>query len=149
MTQIATVCEIKKDSAVVEVRRRSACEGCHAGGCLGCGKTIRAEAHNQVGARVGDTVEIETTSARVLLHAALVFLVPLLVAGGFYLFGWLLSLGEAVCYLLALGGIAVTFGGLVLYVRLRGVQVPLCIIRVLHTEETEEVEEATEGGIEE
>lgn len=140
MTQTAVVCETKETVAVVKVQRQSACAGCHAGSCLGCGKSVRAEAENFVGARVGDAVEIEATTTHVLLHAVLVFLMPLALAVCFYILGRILSLGEPVCYLLALGGLALAFGGLVLYTRVRGVQVPLRIIRVLGTEGTEEGE---------
>ena len=97
MIQTARVCETKEAVAVVEVRRQSACAGCHAGGCLGCGKVVRAEAENSVGAQVGDLVEIEGTTTRVLLHAVLVFLMPLVSAVCLYLLGWGLSHGETIC----------------------------------------------------
>ena len=142
MTQTATVCAIKEATAIVEVRRESACAGCHAGGCLGCGKTVRAEADNDVGACVGDVVEIEATTTRVLWHAALVFLMPLVLAAGLYFIGWLCVLTEPICYLMALGGVALAFGGLILYARLHGVQAPLRIIRVVGAENL------NEGGIE-
>ena len=101
---------------------------------------MRAEAENAVGALVGDRVEIETTTSRVLLHAVLVFLMPLFVAVCFYLFGWSLSLAEEICYLLALCGLALAFCGLVLYTRVRGIQVPLRIIRVLENHDLDEGE---------
>lgn len=140
MKQTATVCEIKKDTAIVEVQRRSACAGCHAGGCLGCGKAVRAEAENAIGARVGDTVELEATTTHVLLHAVLVFLMPLVLAVGMYLLGWGIALPEPICYLLALGGLVLAFAGLMLYARMRGVEAPLRIVRVLGTERLDESE---------
>lgn len=140
MVQTATVCVTKEHTAIVEVCRQSACAGCHAGGCLGCGKAVRAEAENAVGAQVGDRVELEATTSRVLLHAVLVFLMPLFVAVCFYLLGWSFSLTETTCYLLALGGLALAFCGLMLFTRVRGVQVPLRIIRVLGTGDMDEGE---------
>ena len=140
MVQTATVCETKEKTVIVEVRRQSACAGCHAGGCLGCGRAVRAEAENAVGAQVGDHVEIEATTTRVLLYAVMVFLMPLLVAVCFYLVGWSFALTETICCLLALGGLALVFCGLVLYARLRGVPVPLRIVRVLGTEKLDEGE---------
>lgn len=140
MVQTATVCETKERTAIVEVRRQSACAGCHAGGCLGCGQAVRAEAENLVGAQVGDRVELEATTSRVLLHAVLVFLMPLFAAVCFYLLGWSFSLAEPICYLLALGGLALAFCGLMLYARVHGVQVPLRIIRVLEARDTDEGE---------
>ena len=141
MVQIATVCETGRETAVIEVRRQSACAGCHAGGCLGCGKAVRAEAENAVGAQVGDTVEVEATTSHVLAHAVLVFLMPLVLAVCFYILGWSLSFAETTCCLLALAGLVSAFGGLALYTRLRGVQVPLRIIRVLGTEDLVEGED--------
>lgn len=74
--------------AVVETKRASACEGCHKkteeGGCTVCtlmggaDRTLTTRAVNRIGAKVGDTVAVESETGRVLLYAALVFLVPLL-----------------------------------------------------------------------
>ena len=44
------------------------------------------------------------------------------------------------CCLLALGGLALAFCGLALYARLRGVPVPLRIVRVLGSEKLDEGE---------
>jgi sigma-E factor negative regulatory protein RseC len=75
--------------ATVETTRTSACEGCHKAtegeGCSVCSlmggeKKLSSKAYNPVGAKVGDTVMVESSSARMLWYAALVFLVPILVA---------------------------------------------------------------------
>ena len=93
----ATVVEIiDPDIAVVSVERRAACDGCHKqaeGECSVCslmasGKTMKARAYNAVGAAVGDTVVLESSSACVLGYAALVFLLPIVaVIGGYLLAG--------------------------------------------------------------
>lgn len=77
-----------------EVRRASACEGCHKnaeGGCAVCGllggekiRTMKTKAGNGIGAKIGDVVRIETPNEKTLLWAAIVFLLPLvLTAAGF------------------------------------------------------------------
>ena len=80
----AKVVSVNGDVATVVGRRTSACEGCHkrSEGCSVCslmgeGAQITAKAENTVGARVGDTVEIESESKKVLFYGALVFLFPL------------------------------------------------------------------------
>ena len=85
----AVVIETNGFLATVEAERASACEGCHKKegehGCSVCSlvggeRKFRATADNQIGARVGDTVFVESPTSRVMLYAALVFLCPLLAA---------------------------------------------------------------------
>ena len=66
--------------ALVESERLSACDGCHkhAEGCsvcslMGSNKKITSRAKNNIGASVGDEVEIETETKTVLFYAVLVF----------------------------------------------------------------------------
>ncbi|NLK39510.1 MAG: SoxR reducing system RseC family protein, partial [Clostridiales bacterium] len=77
--------------ATIEIMRSSACDGCHknGGGCVSCdifglNKTITAKAENRVGAAAGDRVIIETESGRVIGYAAVVFLLPIVVALALY-----------------------------------------------------------------
>ncbi len=86
----ATVKALLGDVAVVEAERASACEGCHKKtdgehGCAVCSlvggeRKFTATAENRIGAQVGDTVLIESETSRVMLYAAMVFLLPILVA---------------------------------------------------------------------
>ena len=85
----ATVVEIRGSRAVVTTERLSACEGCHKAtegeGCsvctlMGGNRTVSAEAENPLGAKVGDRVMIESRTGRMLWYAALVFLLPILLA---------------------------------------------------------------------
>lgn len=75
--------------AVVEIERISACDGCHKSengqGCAMCAlmgpaRKINTRAYNDVGAKVGDRVRIESATGRMLWYAALVFLLPILAA---------------------------------------------------------------------
>ncbi len=85
----AYVIKVEGQRATVEVERTSACEGCHKSedgkGCsvcsmLGGERRLAADAVNKVGAEVGDRVVIESPTGRMLWYAALVFLLPLVVA---------------------------------------------------------------------
>lgn len=94
MESIGYVTAAEGDCATVEVRRTSACEGCHKnteGGCSVCtlmggenSRVTRTRARNPLGAKPGDRVRIESPASRVLLWAAAVFLLPLgMTAAGF------------------------------------------------------------------
>ena len=113
MRQIATVDEVFVHKVRVSVRRESACSGdCHK--CAGCGavaQTLQITADNPIGARKGDRVYVESSTATVLWAAVLVYLLPIvcflsgyaigtlvgqeaLIATIAFLLGWL----PAVCY---------------------------------------------------
>lgn len=79
MRQIATVDEVLVQSVVISVRRESACSGdCHK--CAGCGavaQCVQVTAENPIGARKGDRVYVESSTATVLWAAVLVYLMPI------------------------------------------------------------------------
>ena len=124
MRNEATVVAVNGTRATVEARRLSACEGCHkkveGEGCsvctlMGGDGTIRTEAENPLGAVVGDRVVIESATGRMLWYAALVFLLPIVLA--------LAAYGVVSCFAAeaawALGAAAIafvgTFAGLFVY----------------------------------
>ena len=83
----ATVISTEGEFALVEVARLSACEGCHkaeGGSCSVCSltssgvKKTTVRAHNAIGALVGEKVVVESSSRRMLLYAAALFLLPIL-----------------------------------------------------------------------
>lgn len=85
MKQKGKVTALEGEFATVEVLRTSACVGCSkAEGCIACKKKITSRAYNPLGAEVGDTVTLESSSETVLLYALLVFLLPLLLTGAAY-----------------------------------------------------------------
>ena len=110
MRQIGIVTEISGRCAAVEVKRMSACSGCHHANpgmdanqnenptdtshCHECSMfpvdtemTVRAV--NEIGAGIGDRVVIESATELILGYAAAVFLLPI---GAAFLFGCLLAL---------------------------------------------------------
>lgn len=113
--------------ATVSVERRAACDGCHKNAdgstcsictLLGGKNRTETKAKNTVGAAVGDVVEVESRSARMLGYAALVFLVPLLAAFAGYLLGYFaFSLGDY-AVLVGIGALVLSFLPIWLYSKL-------------------------------
>ncbi len=115
MQQIGIVRAVKGDFATVEVSRKSACEGCHAkenGECSACvsfgGKSVTSKAINDIGAKVGDRVVLESASSTVLLYAVAVFLFPLLLGIVGYFVGGLFG-GSVPSYIGAVLGFVLAF----------------------------------------
>lgn len=115
----ATVLKTEGNIAEIEVRRATMCEGCEkSGGCGGhcdisgivaTGGKMTAKAYNKIGAAVGDTVEVETESSRVLAYAALVFLLPLVIGGVFFALAAAVSDSDGIALAAAFAGFVLTF----------------------------------------
>lgn len=102
--------------ALVESERLSACDGCHkhAEGCsvcslMGSNKKITSRAKNNIGASVGDDVEIETETKTVLFYAVLVFILPLVVMLALYALASYYDLSEPFRYGAAALGLVLTY----------------------------------------
>lgn len=107
MRQIGIVTEIKNQKTTVEVRRMSACSGCHRANpgmdtasdadishCHECSMfpqetEMTVSAINEIGAAVGERVVIESSTELILGFAAAVFLLPI---GAAFLIGCLFAL---------------------------------------------------------
>lgn len=116
MTRNAIVVETTPDYAVVEVTRESVCAGCHnSDNCSICkiGLTdhaeMRSKAANPLGAREGDTVQIETDSATILHYSAAVFLLPLALGAAGYIIGYIADFDIMIRYIISLIGFAAAF----------------------------------------
>lgn len=118
MNTIAFVKETDGRYAVVETERKSACDGCHKNengeGCAMCkvfgGSTkVSARAKNGIGAKVGDKVEIESSSARMLFYAMLVFILPLVLGIVAYFALIPTGIGEGFSGLCAIGAFVLSF----------------------------------------
>ena len=120
----AKVISTDGDVAVVEVERKSACDGCHKNetgeGCSICSLTVgnrkfNAKASNRVGAKVGDAVEITSSSGRVLFYSAIVFLLPVVIAIAAFFLADSLWENETYSYVSMIVGFLLTFVGVGLY----------------------------------
>ena len=107
MDQIVRVRQTLPDgtASVVHIRE-SACSGdCHK--CSGCGAAKEAvifTADNPVGARVGDLVKVESSTAPVLKAAVVLYVLPLVLFFLGYFLGSLIGLGPlAGCLAFGLG----------------------------------------------
>lgn len=141
----AIVVAICDGRATVETQRLSACEGCHKAtegeGCsvctlMGGNRTLRAEAENPIGARVGDRVVIESRTSRMLWYAALVFLCPIVLAILAYVLASALSMISLWQTLFPLFAFVGTFLGVFVYSK--SVQKKRCdivITEILRVEE--------------
>lgn len=118
MTQIAT---IEKDLgggyAEISVPRKSAC-GHDCEECAGCGMTgaaIKARAKNDIGAKPGEKVVVESSTKKIFGVVALVYVLPVFM----FLLGYFLSegLSEGIRYAIAIAAAAVSFIPCVLYDR--------------------------------
>lgn len=85
MKQKAIVVKADGGNAVVAVLREEACSHCAGRHICGTAGKLKITVKNPVGAKEGDTVEIENASDKVLGYAALVFLAPVLLAVTMYL----------------------------------------------------------------
>lgn len=143
----AVVIAVEDRVATIKLNRKSACEGCHKSedgkGCsvcslLGADREFTATAKNPIGARVGDRVEVETESSRVLFYAALVFLLPLLCALLFWGIATIFTDQMHWKLLTALLGFIASFAGVWFYSeRIRKNQQDIVIVSVLEKSEQE------------
>lgn len=108
--------------AVVETQRKSACEGCHKktdGGCTACslmGKNsvISTKAKNIAGAKIGDTVEIESKTSTMMFYAFLIFILPIIIALAAYFISKKLTT-EGVSLIISLIGFVISYIGVIIY----------------------------------
>ena len=107
MTQIATVVAVSDDgTATVSVKRDSAC-GHDCTSCGACGiidRPINFVAKNSIGAQVGEQVEIESETKKILVIASVVYLIPILMFFAIYCVLNFFGLKEITCILSGLLG---------------------------------------------
>ncbi len=116
MTAECTVVSIKDGkTAIVRAQRKSACAECHANGGKSCGAcdiflgddTFTAEADNSIGAKVGNAVIVESPSGYVIGAAALLFILPIIVAA--LLYGAVYIISHEYAPVGAPGGVALSY----------------------------------------
>ena len=110
MKEIGKVTDIKDKIATIKIKRSSSCGSCTACGMRKDQNEMSLTVSNDLGANLGDWVELELQSISVVKASAIVYMIPLIalilgVAGGYTLAGQLY--GDAELYG-ALGGILLT-----------------------------------------
>ena len=116
MTQFAVIKKLTSPTkAEVEVLRGTACgDSCESCGVCHYASKIRVEAKNEVGAQLGDRVEIEATTSRILGAAVLVYVVPFVLFFIGYAIAAMLEFSEGMCMLLSFAAFAAGMGVVVL-----------------------------------
>lgn len=114
MEQIAVVKQILENGmAKIAVERETACGAAHScSECAGCEKMMTnthtvVTAYNDVQAGQGDVVKVRSESATFFKTAAIVYILPLILALVFYFVALGLAFGEGMQVLMAFGGVAV------------------------------------------
>lgn len=109
MVEKGIVTKLDGDFAVVKVNKKDECSKC--GLCLfpKNADSINFRAENEVNAKVGDVVVIETKERAKTLGILLVFGVPLLLVILSLILGYIFIKDETACLLIALGVVAVWF----------------------------------------
>lgn len=115
--------EINKQTAVVRIRKRSACAHCESrGSCSISKRDMVIEVPNDLKAGVGDEVEVSVPEGTLLKLSALIYLLPViaLLVGAFFgaMIGETLHMNASLTAII-LGGVfmAIAFYGLILYDR--------------------------------
>lgn len=120
MTQIATVERIiDTDHAEISVPRKSAC-GHDCEECAGCGVSgaaVHAKAANPIGALPGQKVVVESSTQKMLVIVAFVYLIPVALFLAGYLLAALVTVSVAVQYTIAIAAFLAGIGFAVLYDR--------------------------------
>ena len=107
MKQKGIVKEIGDGVAIVSLLKEEVCCSCSGRKFCGSAKRVDVKVKNSLDAEIGDTVEIETASEKVLGFAALVFLVPVILAVALYLA--FLTVNQTVASLAAFLGFMIPF----------------------------------------
>ncbi|MGQ9632059.1 MAG: SoxR reducing system RseC family protein [bacterium] len=118
--EVGRVVEVRGDLARVEFNRRGACGNCSI--CtplIGDMSKVAALASNPIGARVGDSVEVELTQGNIVAAAFIVYILPLIALFFGFGFGkwwaervWGMASGQNAGLLLAAALFALAFFGI-------------------------------------
>lgn len=103
MKEIGEVVKVDKNFTAVKISRRSECDKCGMCGMKKHMPFVEVKAANTAGAKVGDTVEIETGGKIKVVSVLLVFLVPLILLAAAIVIGYTYIKNELFILLLCLG----------------------------------------------
>ncbi len=107
MKRSAVVESVENGKTVVAFLREDACESCSGRHfCMNAKKT-KAEVKNSIGAKPGDTVEIETETSSLLLYSFLLFLAPVLLALAMYVI--FIDINATLAYILTAVGFVLPY----------------------------------------
>jgi sigma-E factor negative regulatory protein RseC len=76
--EIGKVADIKDNTAIIKIQRRSSCGSCTACGMRKDQNEILLPVSNDLGAKLGDWVELELQSISILKASTIVYVIPLI-----------------------------------------------------------------------
>lgn len=91
MTEYGLVVKTERGTAFVRFMRNSACGNCKACGMLSTQNEIVVEVPNELGAQVGDNVQVSIVMKKAIKASAIAYMFPLVMLFAGVLFGWLLT----------------------------------------------------------
>ncbi len=109
MKEIGTVVNVDKKNIKVRMQRKSACGNCNMCGFKQGDMHVDITTENNLGAKLGDSVELEMETSTVLFSASIVYILPLIFALLGFLVGWLLKLSELAQFGCLMLGVCVGF----------------------------------------
>ena len=124
MEQVGFVKEILDNKAKVEVARSNMCEGCAKKECSGectvqdmfvSNKKVNVIANNEIGAKVGDKVLLESQTSTILKYAAIVFIVPIVFFIAAYLITMKISSDENLALIISVASFILCFAVIGIY----------------------------------
>ena len=119
MTELGVVLKVKDNFAQVRVGRNSACAACGKCGMTQKQKHVDFYASNEIGAKDGDTVELDIPEGNTAKLALFAYFVPLLPALALMFMAFGLQWSEWLAVVLFFGGLAVGFAILSIIDRVR------------------------------
>ena len=109
MRERAFVVKTAGKTAVLQIEKSPACEGCRICAFKAGKSRVKVKARNSAGAKKGDTVIVQAEKDNRTLASFIVYIVPVLLAGVGALVGALCALAELYIALLCLAGLALGF----------------------------------------
>ena len=109
MRERAIVVKTAGKTAVLQIEKSPACEGCRICAFKAGKSRVKVKARNSAGAKKGDTVIVQAEKDNRTLASFIVYIVPVLLAGAGALVGALCALAELYIVLLCLAGLALGF----------------------------------------
>lgn len=129
MRRDAIVIGTSGGEAEVSVLREEACAGCSGRHICGSSKKLTIRVRNDIGAKAGDTVVIETSSTVLLGYTALLFLAPVLL--GVMLYIIFIRLSSTAAFLTGAAGFVLPYIAAFLIEKKTKISVPvICEVRI-------------------
>lgn len=120
MTETAVVIKTNGRTALLRIEKHPECEGCKACAFKNGSSTVKVKARNLCGAKTGQKVIVRGEKDNRVLASFITYLLPVIFVALALIPGIVLQLAEIYIFLLALGGLAVGIGAVILLDKVLG-----------------------------